>query len=109
MIVPDGPPLEVVATAVSSTAVSVSWQQPREDLRNGMIEGYLIQYREKMDSQMRFNTSEITNTMKMVENLKFFTDYCFQVSARTSISGPNGQWGPFSMEICKGTREDSKG
>ena len=104
---PKDAPLGIATTAISSTKVKVEWQPPTTP--NGMTTAYLIQYHVE-DSQSRRNSSEFTNTSGVVEDLEFYTSYCFQVSARTSASGPSGAGprGPFSSEQCVRTKEDSK-
>ncbi|XP_075908015.1 cell adhesion molecule DSCAM-like isoform X2 [Petromyzon marinus] len=43
---PDGAPLEVVLEPVSSQSIRVSWMAPLRELRNGLIRGYQVGFRE---------------------------------------------------------------
>ena len=42
---PDGPPLQVSVTAVSSSSLAVSWSPPRPELRHGAVSAYNVAFR----------------------------------------------------------------
>jgi protein tyrosine phosphatase len=107
--VPGDAPLVISITAISSTKVQITWKPPT--IPNGVIIAYRIEY--SMDRQpVTYSATEFTNTSGgVVENLEFYTFYCFKVAARTNASGSNdtGPWGPFSSEQCIRTNEDKPG
>ena len=112
--IPDEPPMNVVAEAVNSTAVVMSWDPPDPQFINGINQGYKIAAREtqRPDDVMRIvipsDTSNIYGRQTAhVAGLKKYTDYeltvlCFtskgdgpETSAVTVRTNEDGQCSPF--------------
>ena len=97
--VPSGPPQDFEVTQVSVTSVSLAWNSPRPEHRNGLIIGYVVNVMGGADSYQRTSTA----TQLTVESLLTYSAYSFAVAARTSVGT-----GPFSMTITQRTTADSK-
>ncbi len=101
--VPSSSPSNVSATAVSSTVISVMWQEVAAIDKNGNITQYELMYNGEFDTM---NQSDITDGNTQVLNitgLDEFADYNISVRAYTSV-GP----GPYSPIALETTDEDSK-
>lgn len=53
-----GDPQDVIATPLNSTSIHVTWKQPLEKARNGIIRGYHIHVQEARE-EVSFNQSKI--------------------------------------------------
>lgn len=99
---PDGPPSNVTATVLNSTAVLLTIQLPHPDRVNGIITGYNIideLSRANEHTAWRFNE---TITYYVVNGLLPFTEYKFAVSAFTKIGA-----GPSSFPVDVLTDEEA--
>ena len=76
-------PREVSATNLSSTEISVTWQQP--DPANGMIQQYIVTYYPSGSPSDNVSTS---NTSITIGGLSAFTNYSVFVVAVTVAPGP---------------------
>ncbi|XP_072295051.1 cell adhesion molecule DSCAML1-like [Eucyclogobius newberryi] len=93
---PEGPPQEMQIEAVSSRSIKVTWKAPRSDLRNGVLRGYRISYREYNSADRQFRQWQYASVSAPWEsqsytltNLKPSTKYGILVQARTSAGiGP---------------------
>ena len=107
LLVPSGPPQDVLVTAVSPQNISVSWIEVRPEDKNGIIKGYKLVY------QALPNGNETTETINIVgeaaeltttlHNLNEFTNYSIAVLAFT-VKGD----GPLSVAQVVQTQQDSK-
>lgn len=100
--VPSGPPTRVAVSALSSTSISVSWDLPLRQDRNGDITGYVINVT-NLDSGViqQFTAAMATNIT--ISNLRPFTIYVTTVSAQTAVG-----MGPFSSVSSVQTLEDGR-
>ena len=94
---PSGPPLSVAFISRTKNSLSVSWQAPDEDVRNGKLTGYQVCYSNQRNLE---NPSCITTrtTSHTINNLHQTTKYFVTVSAGTSAG-----FGTKSPEINKTT------
>jgi len=93
-------PLSVSATAVSSTIIQLTWNQP--STLNGILHDYKVKYKLSSDSNFGTPISVGTQLTYNFSGLKPFTDYELQVQATTN-SGVNE--GPWSSSISRKTLE----
>ena len=83
---PDGAPLNVVATAVTSRSILVSWEPPETDQQNGVIQHYMLVVRETETSSSLSYTSRTTSFT--VSDLHPAYTYTVEVAAVTVGVGP---------------------
>ena len=85
---PTGPPLDVDATPVNSTSVTISWNPPAAENQNGVITGYVINLtRVGSDDVSQYSSSSGNIT---IGSLHPFTTYAYTVAAQTSVgTGPH--------------------
>ena len=107
LIGPAEPPQNVVATALSSTEIEVSWEEVPAIDQNGIIIMYQVQYEplETFGDQIFTDSVNITNTTMLtttLTDLEEYVEYNITVRAYTSV-GP----GPYSdPPITERTEED---
>ena len=103
--VPTGAPSGFTVTASSSTSITVSWQLPPADDRNGKITGFKLFYKKKVSSRphrvVPVNSGSVRS--KVFSGLDKYTEYEFQVLAYTSVGD-----GRNSSVISVRTMEDGK-
>ncbi|XP_006781575.1 Down syndrome cell adhesion molecule-like protein 1 homolog isoform X2 [Neolamprologus brichardi] len=87
---PEGPPLDMQLVALSSSSIKVTWKPPRAELRNGVLRGYNINYREfdpvaKQFKRWQYLTVAATREQETVTlvNLKPSTMYGVLIQAKT--------------------------
>ena len=82
--VPSGPPTNFSGSSLNSSSISLSWDLPAPDQRNGDITGYVINVT-NLDNETvhQYVTSAVS--VLTVTNLIPFTLYEVQVFARTSV------------------------
>ncbi|KAG0432665.1 hypothetical protein HPB47_020606, partial [Ixodes persulcatus] len=101
---PEGPPLNVQATAVSSSSVKVTWLAPKRDQQNGLLKGYYVGYRQHGSSDSyTYKTLEIAGNFKeeaLLTSLARSTKYTVLVQAFNDKGS-----GPPSEEISLETFE----
>ncbi|CAN7984994.1 unnamed protein product, partial [Ixodes hexagonus] len=90
---PEGPPLNVQATAVSSSSVKVTWLAPKREHQNGLLKGYYVGYRQHGSSESyTYKTLEIGGNFKeeaLLTSLARSTKYTVLVQAfNDKGSGP---------------------
>ena len=103
--VPSSPPSIFSLTASSSTSITVSWQLPPADSRNGIMTGFKSFYKKK-DSAGSATMVPINSggtLTKDVTGLDRYTEYEFQVLAFTSVGD-----GPKSPAKVNRTLQDGK-
>ena len=96
---PTGPPLDVDATPVNSTSVTIFWNPPAPENQNGVITGYVINLK-------IVGSEEVTQYSSSSENITIgslhpFTTYSFTVAAQTSVGT-----GPYTTNSTVITPED---
>ena len=64
--------------------MSLDWDEPQTP--NGIIDNYIIRFYE--DSSPSLYYDHVQDTSAVVNNLKAYTNYTFQVSAVTLAEGP---------------------
>ena len=101
------PPVNITATAVSSTEIEVTWEEVPAINRNGEITVYEVMYDplQTFDVQA-VDTVNITNTSMLLivlTGLEEYVEYNISVGAYTS-TGP----GPYSDPVTVRTLEDGR-
>ncbi|XP_013386811.1 protein sidekick-2 isoform X2 [Lingula anatina] len=91
---PDGAPLNLKVTPYTTTSVKVQWEPPRFDLWNGILQGYVIQYRkygvwDNWQSENLF--SKDLNSISL-EGFELFKTYEFRLAATNALG--QGPWSP---------------
>ncbi|KAG1663046.1 Protein sidekick [Nymphon striatum] len=104
--VPMGEPLNVVAKAVSSTEIKITWDSPPEKLRNGELHGYKVFYLKDgdMESAEQMDLVPASPTQYLLIDLEMFTKYRIHILA----FNPAGD-GPRSKSAYATTREGIPG
>ncbi|XP_026186412.1 Down syndrome cell adhesion molecule homolog [Mastacembelus armatus] len=99
---PEGPPLDIQLKALSSHSIQVTWKPPRADLRNGVLLGYSIGYREydpanRQIEKWQYQSVRATREVEsvMLNHLKPSTVYGVFIQART-----NAGVGPVATDLC---------
>ncbi|XP_059613953.1 neogenin [Phlebotomus argentipes] len=88
---PSEPPHNVSLEATSSTSVTISWEPPPEDKRNGQITGYKIRYRKMKKLQVETTPGNVRHYE--LKNLERHSAYQVKISAMTvNGSGPFTEW-----------------
>ena len=102
---PTGPPLNVKATAKTSSSILVTWDKPNSWMRNGPLGGYSVQYNLVTDkaSTLITNITNPNETRMTLMNLKYYGEYEIRVRA----FGAYGH-GPFSVTVMRRTEEDGE-
>ncbi|XP_064385915.1 uncharacterized protein LOC135334596 isoform X5 [Halichondria panicea] len=98
--VPSSSPSNVSATAVSSTEISVMWQEVAAIDQNGNITQYEITYNREFENQSNFTDGNARSFI--ITGLDEFANYSISVRAYTSV-GP----GPYSPIAVEATDEDT--
>ncbi len=100
---PSSSPSNVSAMAVSSTVISVMWQEVAAIDRNGNITRYEVMYIGEFDVMNQSNFTDGNTQVLNITGLDEFADYTISVRAYTSV-GP----GPYSPIALVTTDKDSK-
>ena len=100
---PSSPPSNVSAMAVSSTVISVMWQEVAAIDRNGIIIHYEVMYNGEFDAMNQSNFTDGNIRILNITGLDEFADYNISVRAYTSV-GP----GPYSQAEREMTEEDGE-
>ena len=108
LLVPSGPPRNVLVEVLSSTEVRVTWDKVMDFHRNGEITFYEVMlqpfttFNNQIPISMSMNVSE-EDLNATVSGLEEFVEYNVTVIAGT-IAGP----GPYSQEVNITTEPDCK-
>ena len=104
-LAPDGPPLNVKVTAESSSSLSVTWEPPAKDKRNGEIVNYsvCVSLEENKSCIIKNTTDEKTLT---INKLNVSTKYYVRVLASTKV-GP-GQYSEYECKFTNGGKTSLK-
>ena len=100
---PSSPPSNVSAMAVSSTVISVMWQEVAAIDRNGIIIHYEVMYNREFDVMNQSSFTDGNIRILNITGLDEFADYNISVRAYTSV-GP----GPYSQAEREMTEEDGE-
>ena len=105
VLAPDGPPVEVVAIAISESRIFVSWEEPARDLQNGVILEYIVRYTNVEDASS--NSAEQETVSKgnrvVISNLSPGATYRVRVAAKNSAG-----LSPWSPKLTVRTFKSSK-
>ena len=104
-LAPQGPPLNVTITAESSSSLSVTWEPPKKDKRNGEIVSHIvcISHEENKPCFEEYTTKE---RMIVIGNLNASTKYYVRVLASTK-AGP-GFYSESEGKFTNGSKLTSK-
>ena len=97
---PSSPPMAVLPQMVTATSLTLTWQPPSFESRNGVIQQYIIQIEEVDSGRMLTATSNTTEVS--VDNLHPFYSYSCRIAAETV------QVGPYTTPITIQLDEDGK-
>lgn len=100
---PFAPPTNVAGQSISSTSISVTWDEVPAAEQNGIITSYNITYHSLTENHSNSTTVDFPDRQVTLTDLKKFVNYSITVSASTKI-GP----GPASKPVIVSTGEDSK-
>ncbi|KAK8779577.1 hypothetical protein V5799_019082 [Amblyomma americanum] len=82
---PEGPPVNVQATPVSSTSLKVTWQPPKKEHQNGLLKGYYVGYKKHGTTDTYiYKTVDTTGSVKeeaLLTSLQRSTKYAVLVQA----------------------------
>ena len=99
---PSSPPQEIEVKSHNPASLIVSWQPPLDEISNGPITGYVMQYtRIGSDDKMLLNIS--TYTTLTISGLYAYAKYSVTLAAVNA----NGT-GPFSKPVMAISGEDSE-
>ncbi|XP_028402634.1 uncharacterized protein LOC114525469 [Dendronephthya gigantea] len=85
---PEGPPLNVTVTAESSSSLSVTWDPPEEEKRNGVIVNYIVCISHE-ETKPCFKEHTTEKMMLVIDNLNASTKYYVRVLASTKVGRGN--------------------
>ncbi|XP_036331556.1 neogenin isoform X2 [Rhagoletis pomonella] len=89
---PTEPPNNVTLEVTSSTSVTVHWEPPAEEERNGQITGYKIRYRKLKDTPQVKSTPANIRYFEL-NGLERHSEYQIKIAAMTvNGSGPFTEW-----------------
>ena len=97
---PSGAPINITYRFQTPDVVSIRWELPSVEHRNGRVTGYLIQFYKKVDNSV-VTERNTTSAKAVFTNLEENMDYEFRVLARTNKGS-----GPFSDRILFRTERD---
>jgi hypothetical protein len=87
-LAPEGPPLNVTVTAESSSSLSVTWEPPEKDKKNGIIVSYTVCISHK-ESKPCFKEQTTEEKMLVIASLNDSTKYYVRVLASTKVGRGN--------------------
>ncbi|XP_055381759.1 neogenin [Condylostylus longicornis] len=89
---PSEPPSNVTLEVTSSTSITIHWEPPPIEDRNGQINGYKIRYR-KLKEAPQVKTTAANIRHYELNNLDRFSEYQVKIAAMTvNGSGPFTEW-----------------
>ena len=100
---PSSPPTNVSVVDVTSTSITITWDEVPAIDRNGIITEYEVEYNQ---STFDINTTQTvivnsSSTMVQLTALHEYVNYSIQVRAYTDVG-----FGPYSDDIYERTLED---
>ena len=87
-LAPEGPPLNVQVSAESSSSLSVTWEEPEKDKRNGIIVNYTVCISQE-ESKPCFKEYTTKENMADIGGLNASTKYYVRVLASTKVGRGN--------------------
>ena len=96
-LAPDGPPLNIKVTSESSSSLSVTWEPPEKDKRNGEIINYTVCVSHEENKPCFIERTTNKNALT-INKLSVSTKYYVRVLASTKV-GP----GQYSEHVEKFT------
>ena len=93
LLAPSGPPRNVTVMARNSSSLSVSWKEPDEDKKNGIITNYTVCI-SHFKAGPCFKSYTTSRQNMIVANLNSSTKYSVRVLARTRVGSGN-----FSLDL----------
>lgn len=104
-IEPSSPPANIVAMAISSTTIALSWDEVPPIDQNGYITIYEVFYQplEEFGGVLVANSINLTNMSTVLINLEEFVNYSISVRAYTSVGA-----GPYSRNFTILTLPDGE-
>ena len=102
ILVPSWPPLNVTGKTSSSKSIAINWTQIPYKHTNGIITGYMINYKET-EANTRWLSNFTTQMLITITGLKEYFTYTFRVAGMTKKGA-----GKLSMDIHVKTDEDGK-
>ena len=103
--VPEAAPVGITAFSPSSTSIQVSWELVPPACRNGIIQGYSVNYGITPTNGRAAPTAILTPSTNIVlTSLEIFVNYSICIQARTSV----GTFGPCSSPMVVRTLNDSR-
>ncbi|PIK35144.1 putative neogenin [Apostichopus japonicus] len=91
--IPSAPPKDVTLTAVSSTAIAVTWNPPQPNRQNGIITSYSLRYREVGSVFPQIVSTIADETSIILSGLSRDTSYEVRLAAATvNGTGPYTPW-----------------
>jgi hypothetical protein len=88
-LAPEGPPLNVQVTAESSSSLSVKWEEPEKDKRNGIIVNYTVCISLGESKSFCFQKYTTKSKILVIGNLNASTKYYVRVLASTKVGSGN--------------------
>ncbi|XP_028402403.1 uncharacterized protein LOC114525343 [Dendronephthya gigantea] len=85
---PEGPPLNVKVTAENSSSLSVTWDPPEEEKRNGVIVNYTVCISHE-ETKPCFKEHTTEKMMLVIDSLNASTKYFVRVLASTKVGRGN--------------------
>ena len=86
---PEAAPRNVVAEALDTHRIRLSWEPPPTDRQNGNIVDYIIHYYMASDPQSNVTCNTSNSSRKFIlEGLEAGTEYSISIAAVTVSSGP---------------------
>ena len=86
--VPSGPPTNVQGIAISSTSIRLTWEPPRPEDQNGVIQAYEITITEVQTGRIMYFQEGGMDFLLIVNSLHPYYTYQCSISAETIGSGP---------------------
>ncbi|XP_028402625.1 receptor-type tyrosine-protein phosphatase F-like isoform X2 [Dendronephthya gigantea] len=85
---PEGPPLNVTVTTKNSSSLSVTWNPPEEEKRNGVIVNYTVCISHE-ETKPCFKEHTTEKMMLVIDSLNASTKYYVRVLASTKVGRGN--------------------
>ena len=98
LVAPSGPPVNITAQATSARSVSITWNPPADEDRNGIILSYIVNITDE-ETREQMHLTSVSQSLN-VTGLMPFTTYLCNVAASTAIGT-----GPFSTVTIVQTLE----
>ena len=100
---PSSPPTNVSVVDVTSTSITITWDEVPAIDRNGIITEYEVEYNQSTFDINTTQTVRVNSSSRMVQltALHEYVNYSIQVRAYTDVGD-----GPYSDDIYERTLED---